>query len=111
MSRPRSRKAWPIGPDKTHDRDLWRALRPHLPFAIALALGAAVRVLTAIAYRPALLFLGDSYFYLIHAIDLPPDTFHPAVYTAFLWPFQHLGASSAVAPVQHVVGLGTAVAL
>jgi hypothetical protein len=67
--------------------------------------------LTAIAYEPALLFRGDSYFYLLHARDLPPDEFHPAMYTAFLWPFEHFHARGAVAPVQHVLGLASAVAL
>ena len=106
-----SRKAWPIRPEDGQIGERWSGLRPHVPFTIVFALGAAVRVLTAIAYKPALMFAGDSYYYLVHAINLPPDEFHPAMYTAFLWPFQHLGARSAVAPVQHVLGLATAVAL
>jgi hypothetical protein len=63
-----------------------------------------------VAYRPALLF-PDSFNYLHHASEMRLSPVHPAGYSAFLWPFVNLlGSVHAIAAVQHLLGLGIAVA-
>ena len=86
-------------------------LHPHIPFIIAFALGAGARTLAGITYQPALLLLGDSVAYLNDAVHLRPPDWHPAMYSIFLWPFQHLHITGVVPPLQHILGLGAAVAL
>jgi hypothetical protein len=88
-------------------RGLWasRGLRRHWPFAVLFAAGLALRVLTQVAYRPALLYI-DSARYLAG-----PGGSEPEGYRVLLRLLDPLGGLALVAAVQHVFGLATAVAL
>ena len=74
--------------------------------AILLAAGLVLRILTQLAYRPALLFI-DSIKYLFgaYAGNDPPG------YQLALKLFLRVGALPAVVAVQHLLGLAMAVAL
>ena len=81
-------------------------LRRHWLFAVLLTLGLVLRVLTQLAYRPALLYI-DSVKYLFGAY--PGND--PPGYQLMLRAFLGVGSLSAVAAVQHLCGLAMAVAL
>src|SRR6202011_4022722 len=81
-------------------------LRRHWMLAILLAAGLALRVLAQIAYRPALLYI-DSIKYLFGAY--PGND--PPGYQLVLQPFLAVANLDLVAAVQHLLGLGMAVAL
>src|SRR5215471_6331803 len=80
--------------------------RRHWLFTALLALGLVLRVLTQIAYRPALLYI-DSTKYLLGAY--PGDD--PPGYQLALKPIVAVFNLSAIATIQHLLGLGMAVAL
>lgn len=82
----------------------------HVPFAVLLALGIALRAVVMVAYRPALM-LTDSFGYLERAHHFVLNQVRPAGYSAFLWPILRVVDSrAAIAGVQHVLVLGLAVA-
>ncbi|WP_308204178.1 MULTISPECIES: hypothetical protein [Frankia] len=87
-----------------------RPLR-HLPFAILLAAGVALRAVTAYAYRPAFEFYGDSYAYLRLSTLKAPDPMRPAGYPAFLRLLSFTDSLWWVTVVQHAAGLALGVAL
>ena len=112
-------QAWEAGSTATGsrlDRAIWGAadvLRRHWILALLMAAGLVLRVVTQFAYEPALLFI-DSKKYL-YGTDFGVGawgSFDPIGYTlAVLKPvlmFTNLGF---VALLQHVLGLGMAVAL
>lgn len=77
------------------------AVRYHWQLAILLSAGLALRIITQIAYQPALVYIdSDRYLRALNALD-------PLGYLALMWPLQHLGLA-AVAATQHVLGLGMA---
>jgi hypothetical protein len=81
----------------------------HPIFIGALVLAAGLRVIVMLAYRPALIFHGDSFGYLANAQNLVPDPMRPIVYPLLLHvllPFHNL---MVVTGVQHVMGLATGV--
>src|SRR5690348_17166670 len=80
--------------------------RRHWLFTVLLALGLILRILTQIAYRPALLYT-DSTKYLLGAY--PGGD--PPGYQLALRPLGALFNLSAIAAIQHLLGLGMAVAL
>src|SRR5215470_9968607 len=80
--------------------------RRHWLFTVLLALGLVLRILAQIAYRPALLYI-DSTKYLLGAY--PGDD--PPGYQLALKPLVALFNPSAIAAIQHLLGLGMAVAL
>jgi hypothetical protein len=82
------------------------AVRRHWVLAILLAAGLALRAASQIAYRPALLYI-DSIKYLFGAY--PGND--PPGYLLVLKPFLVVGNLDLVAAVQHLLGLGMAVAL
>jgi hypothetical protein len=87
-------------------------VRQHWLFALLLAAGVGLRVVTFLAYPPALLS-PDSVNYLMRAellADGRPSTVKPAGYTAFLllFPFDHLAVIPAV---QHLFGVAVAALL
>ncbi len=90
---------------------LARVLGRHAAFALALAAALALRVAVAVAYRPALMFYGDSFQYLANAHPLSFYAFRPVGYSVFLSPFLRLGALGWVAPLQHALALALAVGL
>ena len=86
--------------------------RRHWVFLAVLGFGVALRVVTQIAYRPALLYI-DSYRYLGNLHDLnPTKTSQPIGYILFLLrPVLSVGNLAVVAGVQHVMGLAMGVAI
>jgi hypothetical protein len=82
-----------------------RAARRHWLFAILFSGGVVLRVLTQVAYRPALLYIdSDRYLRGLSALD-------PLGYRALLWPLQRFGGLAGAAAVQHLLGLAMAFAL
>jgi hypothetical protein len=80
-------------------------LRRHWLLAILLAAGLALRVLAQITYRPALLYIDSvKYLYIANGAD-------PVGYRVLLKPLLAVGNLDVVAAVQHLLGLGMAVAL
>jgi hypothetical protein len=64
-------------------------------FLCVLAVGAALRVVTLLAYRPALLY-PDSLWYLLNAAEFQPALLRPMGYSMFLrlLPIEHGWRSS-----------------
>jgi hypothetical protein len=73
-----------------------------------LVLGAALRAVTMLAYRPALLY-PDSLDYLGGAMRLTPGGWHPLGYSILLRPLLAAHCLMVVPAVQHAMGLGMAV--
>jgi hypothetical protein len=111
--------SWPATspvPGSRLDRAIWSAggvLRRHWVLALLIAGGLLLRVVTQFAYEPALLFI-DSKKYL-YGTDFSLGawgSFDPIGYTLLvLKPVQMFTNLSFVALLQHVLGLGMAVAL
>jgi glycosyltransferase involved in cell wall biosynthesis len=85
-------------------------LRWHWMLLVLLGLGAGVRVLTVLAYQPAILYI-DSFSYLDNIHDLRPDGLRPIGYDLILNLLLPCGGLRAVAVVQHLLGLGIAVVI
>jgi hypothetical protein len=83
-----------------------RALaRRHWLFTIVFCAGLSLRILTQVAYSPALVYIdSDKYLHGNPSLD-------PLGYLVVLWPLQRAGGLAAVAGAQHILGLGMAVAL
>ena len=79
--------------------------RRHWLFMIVFSAGLSLRILTQVAYSPALVYI-DSYRYL-HG----DSSLDPVGYLVLLWPLQHAGGLAAVAAGQHILGLAMALAL
>src|SRR3984957_8680441 len=79
--------------------------RRHWLFTIVFCAGLSLRILTQVAYSPALVYIdSDRYLHGDSSLD-------PLGYLALLWPLQHTGGLAAVAAAQHVLGLGMALSL
>ncbi|MFC7644959.1 ArnT family glycosyltransferase [Streptosporangium lutulentum] len=75
------------------------------PFFLGvLGLGAVLRVITMLGYRPALWF-PDSYTYVVTALKPRPDLVRPAGYPMFLRLFEPFHSFALVTLVQHLLGL------
>jgi glycosyltransferase involved in cell wall biosynthesis len=85
-----------------------RWLRRHWMLLVLLGLGAGLRVLTVLAYQPAILYI-DSFPYLDNFHELRPDELRPIGYDLILQLLLPFGGLRAVAVVQHLLGLGIAV--
>jgi hypothetical protein len=79
-------------------------LRTHWFFTIVLAVGAAGRVLTMVAYRPALLYI-DSFSYLTDSRTLSAAGNEPMGYPLVLRLLLDVGNFEFVVAVQHLLGL------
>jgi hypothetical protein len=89
----------------------WRAprwLRLHWMLVLLLGVGAGLRMLTVLAYQPAILYI-DSFSYLDNVHELRPDGLRPIGYDLILNVLLPFGGLRAVAVVQHLLGLGIAV--
>ncbi len=82
----------------------------HWLFAVVLAVGAALRAVAIVAYRPVEWF-NDSYSYVTAAVHLVPETIRPSGYALLLAALEPLHHFALVALVQHVLGLATGVAV
>ncbi|MET9343268.1 hypothetical protein [Nonomuraea sp. NPDC003804] len=82
----------------------------HLPLLIALVPALALRGLAMLGYRPALWFWADSFTYLKAAAAPEPGAFRPLGYPLFLAALSPGPGLTLVTAVQHLLGLGTAVA-
>src|SRR5271165_1743502 len=80
-------------------------VRGHWPFVLVLSAGLALRVLTEVAYRPALLYI-DSAKYLVSSGGTAPEG-----YRVLLRLLDPVGGLALVAAVQHVFGLAMAIAV
>lgn len=85
-----------------------RWLRLHWVLLAVLVIGVGLRVLTVLAYQPAILYI-DSFSYLDNLHDLRPDMLRPIGYDLILKLLLPFGGLRAVAVVQHLLGLGIAV--
>ena len=85
-----------------------RFARRHGWFLGLLALGAALRVVAMLGYRPALWF-PDTYTYVVTVFRPRPDLVRPAGYSAFLKLLEPLHAFGLVVAVQHLLGLAVGV--
>jgi hypothetical protein len=83
-----------------------RLARRHWLLTLLLAAGLTLRILVQIAYQPAILYI-DSTKYLLGAY--PGDD--PPGYAMVLHPLVAIGNLGLVATLQHLLGLGMAVAL
>jgi hypothetical protein len=103
-------------PDEEHARSevvvsrLRSTARDHWPFLVILLLGLALRVVTQIAYRPALLYI-DSYRYLDLVRTTNPVKTETLGYVFFLWPLVKVGNLFVVSSLQHVMGLAIGVGI
>jgi hypothetical protein len=87
-----------------------RTLPRHWVFALLFSAGVALRVVTSLAYRPALVYI-DSIGYLENETHLKPELVRPLGYPVFLR-ILPLGAGLWVVPVvQHLLGVAMAVAI
>ncbi|WP_245646848.1 hypothetical protein [Microtetraspora niveoalba] len=82
--------------------------RRHRWFLGVLGLGAALRIVTMLGFRPALWF-PDSYSYVVTAMRPKPDLVRPAGYSMFLRLLEPLHDFGFVALTQHALGLLTGV--
>ncbi|MEV0824292.1 hypothetical protein [Nonomuraea rubra] len=80
----------------------------HRWFLAVLALGAVLRALAMLGYRPALWF-PDSYTYIVTVFKPRPDLVRPAGYSMFLKLLEPLHSFGAVTAVQHLLGLATGI--
>jgi hypothetical protein len=88
---------------------VWSALgRPRL-FTVAFGLGLALRVITMLAFPPAVWFGGDSASYLSTALRLVPGTSRLSGYGLMLLMLRPLHSFAAVTAVQHLLGLALGV--
>jgi hypothetical protein len=84
-------------------------LRRHPLFISAFVVAAGLRFAAMWAYRPALIFHGDSFGYLDNATRLLPNNLRPIVYPVFLHVLLHLHNLMVVTAVQHLMGLAVGV--
>jgi hypothetical protein len=89
----------------------WHDVRPHVPFLVILGVGALLRLLTTLAYRPAMEYVQDSFSYLANAHKLTPDVIRPVGYSFLLKVISVTGRLTLVPIVQHGFGLATGVLL
>jgi hypothetical protein len=92
-----------------------RLLRRHWLFAIFLAVGLVLRVITWLAYQPAMLYI-DSFRYIANLETMAMNGLNPIGYHVILRVLLNVGALFGVglaltAAVQHLLGLAVAVVL
>ncbi len=86
-------------------------IRRHGPFLILLGFGVVLRVLVMVAYRPAIFYIDSFASYLLPLSTLHPTGPDPIGYDLYLLgPALQVGDLATVVAVQHLLGLGMAVA-
>jgi hypothetical protein len=76
----------------------------HPGFAVIFVMGALLRLVATLGYRPALYF-NDSFDYIFVAVDPFPHPLRPDGYSFLLLLLRPLHSFAAVAVVQHLMGL------
>src|SRR6185312_15793662 len=99
----------PAAPSRGWPGRLAGLIRRNLIFAVALSAAVVPRALAMLGYRPAVLIRLDSYFYLLDATRSQPDPDNVGGYAFFLRLLRPLHSLTAIAGVQHLIGLGIAV--
>ncbi|GAA3830687.1 hypothetical protein GCM10022226_59430 [Sphaerisporangium flaviroseum] len=84
------------------------AARRHRWFLGVISLGAVLRIVTMLGYRPAIWF-PDSYTYVVTALRPRPDLVRPAGYSMFLRLLEPFHSFGLVVFLQHLLGLATVV--
>jgi Glycosyl transferase family 2 len=86
-------------------------IRRHRPFLVLLALGVLLRVLVMIGYRPAIFYIDSFASYLSVLTTLDPTGEDPIGYVVYLLrPTLAIGNFTLLVTVQHLLGIGMAVA-
>ena len=83
--------------------------RRHWLFGLVLVAALALRILTALAFRPIMWFGGDSASYLATGLRLIPDPSRVGGYGFMLWVLRPVHSFALVAGVQHLMGLAMGV--
>ena len=81
----------------------------HPQFALALAVGAVLRLVAMLGYPGALWFAGDSYVYVGAALRPRPDLSKTTGYSLFLRALLPFHSFTLVTGLQHLMGLGIGV--
>lgn len=89
---------------------LGRLVRAHRPFAIVLAIAAALRVVVMLGYPPAM-FFNDSYNYMTDAVTKTPDLVRSNGYPLFLWVLLPFHSLTLVTALQAVMGLAMGIGI
>ncbi|MDR0344095.1 MAG: phospholipid carrier-dependent glycosyltransferase, partial [Nocardiopsaceae bacterium] len=105
------------GGTPVHGRMAWRTwlagllglIGRHRLFSLALLVGVLPRLLTMIAYQPAVLFRLDTFDYLYGAVHVGPNPINPSGYSLFLWLLRPFHSLVLITALQHVMGLAIAV--
>ncbi len=83
----------------------------HGPFLVLLALGVLLRAVVMVGYRPAIFYIDSFASYLLPLPTLDPTGQDPIGYDLYLLgPVLRVGNLTAVVAVQHLLGIGMAVA-
>jgi hypothetical protein len=80
-------------------------VREHWLISVLVGVGAVLRLLALLAYRPALMS-PDSLVYLANSRDLHPDLLRPLGYPLFLWALPLHHDLALIPALQHAMGLG-----
>jgi len=88
-----------------------RLLYRHALLVVLLAVGATVRLVVLVSFRPALEFLQDSYDYLLNSQHLAPGVVRPLLYPLVLRSMGLVGGLGLIPVVQHLAGLAMGVLL
>ena len=83
---------------------LRRLIRAHRPFAVVLAVAAALRVVVMLGYPPAM-FFNDSYNYMTDAVTRSPDIVRADGYPLFLYVLLPFHSLVLITGLQAVMGL------
>jgi len=86
-------------------------IRRHRPFLVLVVLGVLLRVVVMVGYRPAIFYVDSLASYLLPLPTLDPSGQDPIGYDLFLLgPVVKVADLRAVAALQHLLGIGMAVA-
>ena len=88
----------------------WTAIRRNWLVSVLLFFGFLLRLAAMLAYYPSLLYI-DSYDYIVRAYTLDPQGNDPVGYSVFLRVVLKFSNLSTVVAIQHLFGLGMAVAI
>jgi len=94
----------PASPRASAAARLRRLIRAHRPFAVVLAVAAALRVVVMLGYPPAM-FFNDSYNYMTDAVTRSPDIVRADGYPLFLYVLLPFHSLVLVTALQAVMGL------